>query len=113
MWYIFPQVQGLGLSAMSQRYAIKSLAEAGAYLNHPILGSRLMTCAEALLSIQGHSSDEIFGYPDDMKLRSCATLFRAVSPNGSLFHRLLDKYFQGEPDPMTVRLLAAKGKMEG
>ncbi len=108
MWYIFPQIQGLGFSAMSQRYAIKSLAEARAYLNHPILGPRLMACAEALLSLEDRSSDEIFGYPDDMKLRSCATLFAAISPSGSVFHRLLDRYFQGEPDPATLRLLSVK-----
>jgi uncharacterized protein (DUF1810 family) len=105
MWYIFPQYEGLGFSATSQRYAIKSLAEAEAYLRHPVLGPRLMECAEATLRVEGRSAYEIFGSPDDMKLRSCATLFARVSPAGSVFHRLLDRYFQGEPDGKTLRLL--------
>ncbi len=106
MWYIFPQYDGLGTSAMAQRYAIKSLAEAEAYLGHPLLGPRLVECAEAVLAISGRSASEVFGYPDDMKLRSCATLFAVVSPAGSVFHRLLDKYFAGERDERTMQLLA-------
>ncbi|MFQ3615650.1 MAG: DUF1810 domain-containing protein [Cyanobacteriota bacterium] len=98
MWYIFPQRAGLGFSAMSQHYAIKSLAEAQAYLQHPVLGARLIECAEAVLQVNGRSAYEIFGSPDDLKLRSCATLFAQISPAGSVFHRLLDQYFQGEPD---------------
>ncbi len=105
MWFIFPQYQGLGFSATSQRYAIKSLAEAEAYLKHPLLGPRLHECAAAALQIEGHSTHDIFGSPDDMKLRSCATLFARVSPPGSVFEQLLDKYFNGEPDPKTLRLL--------
>ena len=105
MWYIFPQLDGLGFSPTSKRYSIKSVAEAEAYLSHPVLGPRLKECAEAALGVQGRTAFEIFGSPDDMKLRSCATLFARVSPPGSAFHRLLDKYFHGEPDDKTVRLL--------
>jgi uncharacterized protein (DUF1810 family) len=105
MWYIFPQYDGLGFSPTSRRYAIKSLAEARAYLGHPVLGPRLVECAEAALGVEGRSAYEVFGSPDDMKLRSCATLFARVSPAGSVFQRLLDKYFQGQPDARTLRLL--------
>jgi uncharacterized protein (DUF1810 family) len=105
MWYIFPQFDGLGFSPTSKRYSIKSLAEARAYLGHPVLGPRLRECAEAVLGVEGRSAFEIFGSPDDLKLRSYATLFAHVSPAGSVFERLLDKYYQGEPDSQTVRLL--------
>src|SRR4051794_14255731 len=105
MWYIFPQFVGLGSSPTSRRYAIKSVAEAEAYLSHPVLGPRLAECAEAALRAEGRSAFEIFGSPDELKLRSCATLFACVSPPGSVFHRLLDKYFQGVPDDKTLRLL--------
>ncbi len=105
MWYVFPQYDGLGSSPTSRRYAIKSLAEAQAYLSHPVLGPRLVECAEAALGVEGRSAFEIFGSPDDMKLRSCATLFARVSPAGSVFQRLLDKFFQGQLDAKTLRLL--------
>ena len=105
MWYIFPQYEGLGFSTTSRWYSIKSAAEAKAYLNHPLLGQRLAECVEAALSVEGRSAYEIFGSPDDMKLRSCATLFGYVSPAGSVFDRLLQKYFQGERDSKTLRLL--------
>jgi uncharacterized protein (DUF1810 family) len=105
IWYIFPQFDGLGFSAMSKRYAIKSIAEAKAYLNHPILGSRLIECVEAALSVEGRSAHEIFGSPDDMKLKSCATLFAYVSPPGSVFEQLLEKFFNGDRDPKTLDLL--------
>jgi uncharacterized protein (DUF1810 family) len=88
---------------MSRRYAIHSLAEAEAYLRHPILGPRLAACAAAALAVDGRSALEIFGSPDDLKLRSCATLFAQVSPDDSVFHRLLTKYFAGEPDAATLR----------
>ena len=107
MWYIFPQYDGLGFSPTSRRYAIKSLAEAEAYLRHPVLGPRLVACAEAALAVEGRSASEIFDSPDDMKLRSCATLFARVSPAGSVFERLLDKYFRGQPDEKTLRLIGA------
>ena len=105
MWYIFPQLDGLGFSATAKRYSIKSLAEATVYLEHPILGPRLLECAEAVFSVEGRSAAEIFGSPDDLKLRSCATLFACVSPAGSVFDRLLDKYYRGERDRQTLQLL--------
>jgi uncharacterized protein (DUF1810 family) len=107
MWYIFPQFAGLGFSSISQHYAIKSRAEAEAYLRHPVLGPRLLEIAEAALSVEGRTARQIFGSPDDMKLKSCATLFAAFSPEGSVFHRLLDKYFDGRPDTRTLELLEA------
>lgn len=105
MWYIFPQFGGLGLSPTSKRYSIKSVAEAKAYLNHPILGPRLIECTEAVLNVEGRSAHEIFGSPDDMKLKSCATLFAYVSPAKSVFDRLLDRFFQGKRDDKTLSLL--------
>ena len=105
IWYIFPQIAGLGYSAMSKRIAISSLGEAEAYLSHTVLGPRLIECAEAVLGVDGRSAHAIFGSPDDLKLRSCATLFARVSAPGSVFHRVLERYFQGEPDPETLRLL--------
>jgi uncharacterized protein (DUF1810 family) len=105
MWYIFPQFSGLGFSAISQRYYIESAAEAEACLRHPVLGRRLKECTEATLGIEGRSAREIFGSPDDLKLKSCATLFSCASIAGSIFHQLLDRYFQGEPDRETLRLL--------
>jgi len=107
MWFVFPQFAGLGMSPTSQHFAIRSLAEARAYLTHPILAARLHQCAEALLSIGGRTAHEIFGSPDDVKLRSSATLFAAVSPTGSVFHRLLDRYFDGTADERTLRLIAS------
>jgi uncharacterized protein (DUF1810 family) len=105
MWYIFPQLAGLGSSPTSRLYAISSAAEAGAYLAHPTLGPRLVQCAEALLAVRGRSAHEIFGSPDDLKLRSCATLFAHVSPSGSVFEKLLDALFGGAPDDRTLHLL--------
>jgi uncharacterized protein (DUF1810 family) len=105
MWYVFPQVDGLGMSPMSRRYAIKSLAEATAYLAHPVLGPRLRECSEAVLDLHGRSATDIFGSPDDLKLRSSATLFAEASPAGSVFDRLLTAYFQGEPDQFTLKWL--------
>jgi len=105
MWYIFPQLDGLGFSSTSKWYSIKSVEEAAAYLGHPVLGPRLMECAEAALRTEGRSAFEIFGSPDDVKLRSCATLFACVSPAGSVFDRLLGKYYQGKRDGKTLSLL--------
>ncbi len=95
----------VGISPASQRYAIRSVAEAEAYLNDPVLGRRLVECAEALLSVEGRSAQQIFGSPDDMKLKSSVTLFAHISPPGSVFERVLDKYFRGERDGNTLRLL--------
>jgi uncharacterized protein (DUF1810 family) len=108
MWFIFPQIDGLGFSATSRFFAIKCREEALAYLAHPVLGPRLRECAEAALAVEGKSAARIFGSPDDMKLRSSATLFAQVSPPQSVFHRLLDKYFDGEPDPGTEERLSAR-----
>ena len=105
MWYIFPQFDGLGFSSTSRRYAIKSIAEAEAYLQHPILGPRLMECCEAVVGVNGKSAYDIFGSPDDMKLRSCVTLFARASDPGSVFERLLGKYFEGVPDQRTLQLV--------
>jgi len=105
MWYIFPQIDGLAFSSMSKQYSIKSIEEAQAYLNHPILGSRLLECAEAVVDVKGRSIAEIFGSPDDLKLKSYATLFAFVSPSGSVFERILEKYYQGARDDKTLHLL--------
>jgi uncharacterized protein (DUF1810 family) len=104
MWYVFPQIAGLGFSDTSRRYAIRSTAEARAYLAHPLLGPRLIECFEAALSVDGRTAHAIFGSPDDLKFRSCATLFACVAPPGSVFHRVLDKYFDGEDDARTLEL---------
>ena len=105
MWYIFPQLDGLAFSPTAKRYAIKSVEEARAYLAHPVLGPRLLECAEAVVRVEGRSATEIFGSPDDLKLRSCATLFACVLPQGSVFDRLLGKYYEGGRDGNTLRLL--------
>lgn len=105
MWFIFPQFRGLGSSPTSQHFAISSLEEAEAYLRHPILGPRLQECVLALLALDKTTASEIFGYPDDLKLRSSATLFAHVSPRGSIFEQLLDKYFDGERDSRTIGFL--------
>jgi uncharacterized protein (DUF1810 family) len=114
MWYIFPQLDGLAFSSTSKYYAIKSIEEAKAYLDHPVLGPRLRQCAEAVICVEGRSATEIFGSPDDLKLRSCATLFACVLPPGSVFDRLLEKYYDSERDRKTLRLLGIdpeSGKM--
>ena len=105
MWWIFPQFHGLGASPTSKYYSIKSVTEAKAYLAHPVLGPRLVECTEAVLQVEGRSATEILGSPDDLKLRSCATLFACVSSEGSVFERVLDKYYQRERDESTLRLL--------
>ena len=109
MWYVFPQIDGLGHSQMSRRYSIKSAAEASAYLDHPVLGPRLRECFAAVTDIVGRSASDIFGSPDDLKLKSCATLFACVSPPGSVFDRLLGKYYRGLRDGKTLRLLGIDG----
>lgn len=107
MWYVFPQLAGLGQSSMAIRYAIRSADEARAYLDHPVLGRRLIECAEAVLAIENKSANDIFGSPDDLKLRSSATLFAHVAPGRSIFARILEKYFDRKPDPRTVEKLRA------
>jgi uncharacterized protein (DUF1810 family) len=108
MWFVFPQIDGLGWSSTAKFYAIKSIAEATAYLNHPVLGPRLNECANVLLRLKGLSASEIFGFPDDLKLRSCMTLFASVSASGSVFSQVLDQYFQGRADEKTLELLKHK-----
>jgi uncharacterized protein (DUF1810 family) len=107
MWYIFPQLAGLGSSPTAKYYAIKSLEEAKAYLAHPVLGRRLRECAEAVVQVENRTANDIFGSPDDVKLKSCATLFAHISPAGSVFEILLAKYFGGERDSKTLELLRA------
>ncbi len=105
MWFIFPQFRGLGLSPMSMMFSIKSVDEARAYLAHPVLGARLVACAEAVLRVEGKSAREILGPPDDQKLQSCATLFAAVGEKGNVFEQVLEKYFEGLKDAKTVELM--------
>ncbi len=107
MWFIFPQFTGLGTSVMAQRYAIALLAEAATYLAHPILGMRLQTCMQALLAIEGRSAFDIMGFPDERKLHSCATLFALISPDGSCFEHVLNKYFDGIADTATLECVAS------
>lgn len=105
IWYIFPQIAGLGRSHTAEQYAIGSLDEARAYLEHPLLGAHLIECCEVLLAIQRRSARDILGMPDDMKLRSCATLFAEVAEKNPVFQRVLEKYFNGEGDSKTLALL--------
>jgi uncharacterized protein (DUF1810 family) len=102
MWFVFPQRAGLGQSALSRRYAIGSAAEARAYLDHPVLGPRIVECSEALLAHSDRSAREIFGGIDATKLRSSMTLFAAVAPERPVFQQVLDRYFEGEADAATV-----------
>ena len=105
MWYIFPQIQGLGFSSTAQYYAIRDLQEAKAYLAHPILGPRLREISSALLELEGLSAHEIFGFPDDLKLRSSMTLFRLADLEDDLFEQVLEKYYDGIPDSRTVDIV--------
>lgn len=105
MWFVFPQVAGLGRSEMAKRYSISSGEEARAFLRHPVLGIRLMQCTEALLAIDRRSAFEIFGTPDDLKLKSSMTLFESITEPGSAFAKVLDKYFSGARDGRTLELL--------
>ncbi|HXZ54798.1 MAG TPA: DUF1810 domain-containing protein [Burkholderiales bacterium] len=109
MWFIFPQLRGLGASATARRFGLSGLEEARAYLAHPILGARLRECARGVLAVEARSAHQIFGSPDDLKLRSCLTLFAAAaspSPEDQVFSAALARYYGGEPDPLTVQLLA-------
>lgn len=107
MWFVFPQYAGLGLSATAQRYAIRSMAEAHAYLHHPLLGSRLLECTQAVNAVEGRSAPQIFGTPDDLKFCSSMTLFEAANAaQGSAFALALDKYYAGERDERTLQLIS-------
>lgn len=105
MWYTFPQLDGLGKSFVAKRYAIRSLEEARAYLAHPVLGPRLIECCEALLAMKGKTAFEILGTPDDLKLRSCVSVFARVAPDDSVFPRILTHYFDGVADAATLERL--------
>ncbi|MGI4863690.1 MAG: DUF1810 domain-containing protein [Janthinobacterium lividum] len=105
MWYIFPQLQGLGFSETARYYGIKDAAEAEAYLKHPVLGSRLREISQALLELAGSDASRIMGSPDDLKLRSSMTLFKAMPGAEPVFKQVLDKFFGGAPDAKTLQLL--------
>ncbi len=105
MWFIFPQLRGLGRSETAEYYSIKTMEEARQYLSHPVLGARLEECAKAILTIKGYSALAILGYPDDMKLKSSMTLFSSVAKPSSIFEQVLDKYFDGQHDARTRELL--------
>ena len=105
MWFIFPQITGLGLSGTAQKFAINSLEESKAYLQHPILGPRLRECTQLSITVDGHSAEQIFGYPDNLKLWSCLTLFMAATTDNKVFKDALLKYFEGKPDTLTLDIL--------
>ena len=105
MWFIFPQIDGLGSSPAARKYAIRSLDEARAFLAHPVLGPRLLKCCRAILSVEGKSVSDIMGYPDDIKLRSSMTLFSLAADYQPEFRGVLKKYFSGEKDPRTIEIL--------
>lgn len=105
MWFIFPQIKGLGHSPVSMEFAISSRDEARAYLQHPVLGPRLKECTRLVLVVEGRAVDDIFGSSDDLKFRSSMTLFAQVSPEDDIFVRALEKYFAGVPDRLTLNRL--------
>ncbi len=107
MWFVCPQLRGLGRSATARHYGIAGIEEARAYLAHPVLGPRLRDCTALLLETQGRSAHDIFGSPDDVKLRSCLTLFAEADPRANLFAEALARFFAGAPDPATLALLRA------
>ncbi|WP_429811107.1 DUF1810 domain-containing protein [Ensifer sp. B1-9] len=108
MWFVFPQLAGLGHSPMAERYAISGLEEASAYLAHPVLGARLRECTELVNAVAGKSAHDIFSSPDDVKFRSSMTLFAEVDEAGSLFEQALERYFAGEKDRRTLDILAQR-----
>lgn len=111
MWFVFPQLTGLGHSSMARRYGITGIDEARAYLEHPLLGSRLRECAATLEALDPrHSARDIFGTPDDLKLRSSLTLFAQAAGPGSIFERILQKYFNGQRDDLTLAMLQLQGR---
>ena len=108
MWFVFPQIAGLGNSEMARKYAIPNLADAKAYLSHDLLGSRLRECTEAVLAVEGRTAHEILGSPDDMKLKSCMTLFEVADGPDSVFSSILEKYFEGQRDERSLMILNAQ-----
>jgi len=109
MWFIFPQLDGLGQSAMAKRYAIRSRKEANDYLSHPMLGARLLECTGLMLVVKGKSAFEILGTPDDLKFRSSMTLFAEVAGDESVFRKALDRFYDGKRDMRTLELLKIIG----
>jgi len=105
MWFVFPQIAGLGFSSMAQRYAISGRDEAGSYAEHPVLGARLRECTDLVNAIEGSTAHQVFGSPDDLKFRSCMTLFAECTGDPQPFHDALAKYFDGEGDPVTLSRL--------
>jgi uncharacterized protein (DUF1810 family) len=105
MWFVFPQLSGLGRSAIAQHYAIAGVAEAHAYLQHPVLGPRLIECSDLVCKVSARSISQIFGAPDDLKFHSCMTLFSLLPDGAPVFRSALDQYFDGEPDRMTMTML--------
>jgi len=112
MWFIFPQIRGLGHSPTAMRFAIGSTAEARAYLDHPVLGPRLRACCELVNRVEGRSITEIFGHPDDLKFRSSMTLFAEATVANREFLNAIEKYFAGAPDPLTLQRLGRPGSGE-
>ena len=107
MWFVFPQLAALGRSPTARRYGLSGLAEAQAYFDHPVLGPRLVASVRALMYVHFRTAHDIFGSPDDLKLRSCLTLFSRAVPREPIFGEALARYFAGQPDPLTLELLAA------
>ncbi|MBU9765237.1 DUF1810 domain-containing protein [Mycobacterium sp. TNTM28] len=107
IWFVFPQLRGLGRSSTADFYGIGSRAEAAAYLAHPTLGPRLRECARTVAAIDGRTAEQIFGWPDCLKVRSCMTLFAAATDDNADFVSVLDRFYEGQPDPATVELLSA------
>ena len=105
MWFVFPQLAGLGRSETARYYALSNLTAARQYLNHPVLGARLLECSQAILAVEGRTVQQMLGFPDNLKLHSCMTLFALVCPDGSIFQQVLDKYFAGARDVGTLALL--------
>lgn len=112
MWFIFPQIRGLGASSTAQYYAIRDLDEAREYINHPVLGPRLIGISEALLALDESDAGAVMGYPDDLKLRSCMTLFQFAAPQQPVFGKVLDKFYGGKPDRRTEEILMGEQNLE-
>lgn len=111
MWYIFPQIHGLGFSEISKLYSIKSLEEAEEYLHHPVLGKRLIEISKALLDLPSNNAHDIFGSPDDAKLKSSMTLFSSLPGTDPVFESVLEKFFYGEKDEKTLAIISQEGKL--
>ena len=105
MWFIFPQIDGLGKSSTAKFYALKDIEETKAYFNHPVLGKRLLACTQTVLEVKGKSVDEIFGSPDNVKLQSCMTLFSELFPQEPLFNKVLSKFYNDKKDMLTIEIL--------